>query len=97
MDRDDRHLGASRTEEVSQAGDIGQFTGVEEIGEPLGKLALATTVMGQRQQLDHGLAGLPVGELIEETIKGVPIFLPGEEIIAIGEMERQRRNQIRAL
>ena len=82
---------------MSQAGDIGQFTGVEEIGEPLGKLALATTVMGQRQQLDHGLAGLPVGELIEETIEGVPIFLPGEEIIAIGEMEIQRRNQIRAL
>jgi hypothetical protein len=38
----------------------------------LGQLTLATAVMGQRQEFDHGLAGLPVAELIEETIEGAP-------------------------
>ena len=37
MHADNRHLDARRTEEPSQDGDIGQFTGIEALGELLGR------------------------------------------------------------
>ena len=57
------------------------------VGEVLGKFALAASVMGQRQQLDHDLAGLLVGKLVYEGIEGSAVFLPGEELVAVDEIK----------
>lgn len=87
MHRDVRHLDGRRTEEPSQGGDIRQVAGIEDLGKLLGKLTLADAVMGQRQEFDHGLASLLVGQFLEETIEGASILLPREELVAVNEME----------
>jgi hypothetical protein len=43
------------------------------------------------QQFDRNLAGLSVGQLVDEHVKGPAIFLPGEELVPVDEIEERHR------
>ncbi|ESX66362.1 hypothetical protein X757_31785 [Mesorhizobium sp. LSHC414A00] len=67
---------------------IGHLAGVEGLGELLGKVALAASIMGQRQQLDHDLAGLPFRQPrdachVDEIEKRHRLFAQGMDHVPI--------------
>src|SRR5690606_4670942 len=80
-----------RAEESSQGGNIGQVAGIEDLGELLGQFALAASIMGQRQQINHDLARLPVRQPLNELVEGPAVFLPREELVAIDEIKKRHR------
>ncbi|GHE79636.1 hypothetical protein GCM10019059_42670 [Camelimonas fluminis] len=86
-----RQPGRVRSEECSQGGKIRQAAGIEHSGKLLGQFTLAAAIMGQRQQLDGDLAGLPVGKMLDEGLKGPAIFLTREELVAIDEPAKRHR------
>ncbi|RWD50697.1 MAG: hypothetical protein EOS36_30270 [Mesorhizobium sp.] len=62
------------TEERTQGGQVRQFTGIERSAEFLGQFTLAAAIMSQRQQFDRDLAGLSVGQFIDEHVEGPAIL-----------------------
>lgn len=79
------------TEERTQGGQVRQFTGIERSAEFLGQFTLAAAIMSQRQQFDRDLAGLSVGQFIDEHVEGPAIFLPRETLVPVDEMEERHR------
>ncbi len=86
-----RQLSRVRAEEHPQGSQVWQVAGVEGSGKLLGQFTLAAAIMSQRQQFDGDLASLPLGQLLDEGIKGPAIFLPGKELVAIDETQKCHR------
>lgn len=75
----------------SQDGQVRQFTDIERSAEFLGQFTLAAAILSQRQQFDRDLAGLSVGQFVDEHVEGPAIFLPGEELVPVDEIEERHR------
>lgn len=64
-----------RAEESSEVGQVRQIAGFERSGQ----FTLAAAIMGQHQQFDGDLAGLLVGKMLDEGLKGPAILLTWDE------------------
>src|SRR4051795_8727770 len=88
-DGDVRNAGGIGGEAGFQGPEIGQPASREILVERLGEVGLAAPLVAQRQQADHGLAGLAVGLCREQRLEGAGIGGAGEELVAVDEVKQR--------
>jgi hypothetical protein len=71
--------------------EVGPPAGIEFGIDGLSEIGLAGALMGERQQPDHGAAGLLFGPVGKQRVEGAPIGLAREQLIAIDEIEQRHR------
>lgn len=68
--------------------EIGQSAGIEFSFDGLGEFGLASTIMGQRQQPDHGAARPLLAVACQHCLEGALISAAREELLAIDQVEQ---------
>ncbi len=63
------------------------MSGRQNSFDRVAQLALAATLMGQRQEFDGDLAGDLLGQLGDQRFEGAPVGRAREELVAIDEVQ----------
>ena len=71
--------------------EIGQSVGIEFDLDGLGEFGLASAIMSQRQQPDHGAARPLLAVALQKRFEGAPISTAREELFAIDQIEQGHR------
>ena len=71
--------------------EIGQSAGIQFGLDGLGEFGLASPIMGQRQQPDHGAAGRLLAAALQQRLEGALISTAREELLAVDQVEQGHR------
>ena len=71
--------------------EIGQSAGIEFDVDRVGELGLARTIVSERQQPDHGAAGLLLAVAGQQRLEGALVGAAREELLAIDQSLPRRR------
>ena len=91
MTVDEGNASRIRREAGAQGRDVGQAAGLRDRPPGSGQLGLAAALVGERQQVDHDPAGLPLRQGFPERLEGAPVGLAREELVAVDEVEQRHR------
>ena len=90
----DRNIGGRRSvrgETSVQGVEIGPPTGIELGLNDLGEFGLASTLIRERQQPDHGAAGRLFAVMGQQRLEGTLVGATREELLAVDEIEQGHR------
>jgi hypothetical protein len=73
------------------ASKVGQIAGIENGIDRIGEFGFAGAVMGERQQADHGAAGVLIAVRGDERCEGVGVGAAREQLIAIDQVDERHR------
>ena len=87
----DSNIGGRRSvrgETSAQGVEIGPPAGIELGLNDLGEFGLASTLMRERQQPDHGAARRPLAVARQQRLEGAPVRAAREELLAVDQIEQ---------
>ena len=86
LDGDVGNNGGIWREAAAERVKIGQSAGIELGLNDLGEFGLASPIMRERQQPDHGAAGRLFAVMGQQRLEGTPVGATREELLAVDEI-----------